>query len=133
MTPRRRVALSGLVGVAGGATLTAGAVFLLRRTGLTPPISGLWTWALLAFLLFFSLAEIPVMIFGMRRMASSPSGMRLAVLINAAFTFFAAVYALPFLLLTGRIGVGVALAGLGLVRLAGALLFISQKSPGRSQ
>jgi hypothetical protein len=43
------------------------------------------------------------------------------MLTNAAFTFFGAVYAAPFLLLTGQVEVSLALAGLCLVRLAGAL------------
>lgn len=109
--------------------LTGGAIFLVRGTGLRPPVTGLWTWALLGFLLLFSLAEIPLMLFGMRHMVSSASGARLATLTNAAFTFFAAVYAAPFLLLTGRVGIGIMLAGLCLVRLAGALLFIPSPQP----
>jgi len=60
------------------------------------------TMMLLAFVLTFSLGEIPLMVFGMRQMVISTSGRRLAVLTNTAFTLFAAVYAVPFLLLTGR-------------------------------
>jgi hypothetical protein len=87
-------------------------------------VTGWATWLLLAFLLAFSLAEIPTMIFGMRYLADSAAGKRLVVPINAAFTFFAAVYALPFLLLTGRTGIAVALAALSLVRFAGGLCFV---------
>jgi hypothetical protein len=102
---------------------------LLRRAGLAPLVSGLPGWLLLAFLLLFSLGEIPVMILAMRYMIGSPSGRWLAALTNAAFTFFAAVYALPFILLTGQVAVGVALAGLSVVRLAAALWFV----PGRDR
>lgn len=113
----------------GGAVLTGSAVFLSRWAGLTPLVTGLPIWLLLAFLLLFSLGEIPVMILAMRYLIGSPFGRRLAALTNAAFTFFAAVYALPFILLTGRVAVGVALAGLSLVRLAAALWFL----PGRDR
>ncbi len=133
MTLRSRLALSGLVGVAGDVVLTGGAIFLIRRAELTPPVAGLWTWALLGLLLLFSLAEIPLMTFGMRQMVGTPSGARLAVWTNGAFTFFAAVYAVPFLLLTGRVGIGVAMAALCWVRFASALLFVPQKSVARRQ
>jgi hypothetical protein len=127
MTLRSQLVLSGGLGLAGGAILIGGTLFLLWRMDLAPVIAGLGTWVLLGFLLLFSLAEIPVMIFGMRQMIIAASGTRLAVLTNGVFTSFAAVYAAPFLLLTGRVGIGLGLAGLGLVRFAGALLFV----PGR--
>jgi hypothetical protein len=101
-----------------------GAIFLLQRTGLRPLVTGWATWLLLALVLTFSLGEIPLMLFGMRQMVISNSGKRLAVLTNIAFTFFAAVYAVPFLLLTGRIGLGIVLAGLCLVRFVCALWFV---------
>jgi len=121
---RSQLAVSGALGVMGGAALMGGALFLLQRTGLRPLVAGWAAWLLLAFLLAFSLAEIPTMIFGMRYLGDSVSGKRLVVLINAAFTFFAAVYALPFLLMTGRVGIGMALAALSLVRFAGGLWFV---------
>jgi hypothetical protein len=128
MTLRSQLTLSGLAGVAGGAALMGGAVWLLRQTGLPPLITGPATWALLGLLLLFSLAEIPLMIFGMRRMAVNAAGRRLAVLTNIAFTFFAAIYATPFLLLTGKVSISLVLAGLCLVRFVGVLLFVP--SPG---
>jgi hypothetical protein len=124
MRLRSRLAVSGGLGVVGGAALTGGALFLLHRTSFTFLVGGLGAWILLGFLLLFSLAEIPLMVFGMRRMVGSVPGRRLAILTNAVFTFFAAVYAAPFLLLTGRKGIGVALAGLSLVRFAGALWLV---------
>ena len=121
---RSQLALSGGLGVVGGAALMGGALFLLHRIGIKPLVAGWATWLLLGFLLTFSLVEIPVMVFGMRQMGRGASGKRLAVLTNAPFTFFAAVYALPFLLLTGRVGIGLTLAALSLIRLAGALWFV---------
>jgi hypothetical protein len=124
MTLRSQFVLSGGVGLAGGAVLTGGPLFLLWKMDLAPLITGWGTWILLGFLLLFSLAEIPVMIFAMRQMVIASPGTWLAVLTNAVFTWFAAVYAAPFLLLTGKVGIGVGLAGLGLVRFAGALVFV---------
>jgi hypothetical protein len=129
MRLRSKLALSGGLGVAGGAVLMGGALFLSQGAILKPLTSGLGTWALLAFLLFFSLAEIPMMIFAMRHMMGSLSSRRLVNVTNAAFTFFAAVYAAPYLLLTGRVVIGIGLAGLSLVRFAGALWFV----PGGGQ
>jgi hypothetical protein len=108
-----------------------GALFLLQRTDLRPLVSGWGTWLLLGFVLLFSLAEIPLMTFGMRQIIGSASGRRLAVFINAAFTLFAAVYALPFLLLTGNVGIGLALAGLGLVRFVCAIWFVPRGQPAK--
>lgn len=108
----------------GGASLIGGAVLLSQRTGFEPLVTGWGIWLLLGFLLLFSLAEIPMMVFGMRRMTRRASGRWLAILTNAAFTFFAALYAAPLILLTGRVWVGVALAGLGLVRFVSTLWFV---------
>lgn len=112
--------------------LMGGGLFLWHRIGLKPLVTGWLSWLFLGFLLVFSLAEIPVMIFGMRHMGDSDSEKRLAALVNVAFTFFAAVYAVPFLLLTGRVGIGLALAALSLVRFAGALWFVPHDSSTES-
>jgi hypothetical protein len=125
MTLRSQLALSGLAGIVGGAALMGGALFVSQRSGLTPLVTGRGTLALLGFVLFFSLGEIPMMLFALRRLAASAGGARPAILTNAAFTFFGAVYAAPFLLLTGQIEVSLALASLCLVRLAGAAWFVS--------
>lgn len=121
---RSQLALSGALGVLGGAALIGGAVFLSQRTGLKPLVTGWGIWLLFGFLLLFSLAEIPLMVFGMRRLTRRAFAGWLAALTNAAFTFFAALYAAPLILLTGRVWVGVALAGLGLVRFVSALWFV---------
>jgi hypothetical protein len=121
MTLRSQLALSGLAGIVGGAALMGGALFVSQRSGLTPLVTGRATLALLAFVLVFSLGEIPLMIYALRRLTGTAGGARPAMLTYAAFTFFSAVYAAPFLLLTGQVDVSLALAGLCLVRLAGAL------------
>jgi hypothetical protein len=75
MRLRSQLAISGGVGVVGGAVVMGGALFLLRRTTLTPLVSGLGIWVLLAFLLVFSVAEIPMMITGMRYMVGAAPGL----------------------------------------------------------
>ena len=129
MKLRSRLALSGGLGVLGGVALTGGALFLLGDLRPAPLVSGIGIWLLLLFLLFFSLAEIPLMILGMRHMVKGASGGRLVVVTNAAFTLFAAIYALPVLLLTTRVYIGLALAALSLVRFVGALLFVPGVQP----
>jgi hypothetical protein len=129
---RSQLALSGALGVVAASALMGGGLFLWHRIDLKPLVSGRLLWLLLGFLLFFSVAEIPVMIFGMRHMGSSDSEKRLVALVNLVFTFFAAVYAFPFLLLTGRVGIGLALAALSLVRFAGALWFVPRDSSPES-
>lgn len=75
----------------------------------------------------FSLAEIPMMVFALRRLLIERRGNRGVVLaLNALYVFFAAVYGLPVLLLTGSVGWGLALCGLSAVRLATSLLFLQE-------
>lgn len=121
---RNQLAVSGAFGLVAGAALMGGALFLWQRVSPRPLVTGWLTWPLLGFLLVFSLAEIPLMIFGMKYVGSSASRKRLVVMINVVYTFFAAAYAAPFLLLTGRVGIGLALAALGMVRFLGALWFV---------
>jgi hypothetical protein len=130
MTRRSQLALSGLAGLFGGALLIGGAVWLATDGGLPHLVPDGWgsrallRSALAGFVLFFSLAEMPLMVFAMRRMAGSSSGRMAIMLTNAAFVCFAAVYAAPFIVLTGQMIPGAALASLCLARLACALLFV---------
>jgi ABC-type glycerol-3-phosphate transport system permease component len=78
----------------------------------------------------FSVAEIPMMIFAMRRLAIEREENRGVVLgLNALYVFFAAVYGVPVLLLTGSVGWGLTLCGLGLVRFAASLAFVHEPVP----
>ena len=120
--------MSGLAGLGAGALLTWVTAWLATDDVL-PRLApaGAPTWALLGFVLFFSLAEMPLMIFGLRRMAGSSrtiAAARLTMLTTSAFVFFAAVYAAAFTLLTGQTGLGAALAGLCLARFAGVVLLV---------
>lgn len=75
------------------------------------------------FLLILSLVEIPVMVFGLRQMACSASTPRRLILATFAFyVMFASVYASIFVLLTGQIHWGAALAALSLVRFASGVM-----------
>jgi hypothetical protein len=117
------------LGVVGGAALMGSALFLLQRMDLKPLATGWVMWLLLAFVLAFSLGEIPLMLLAMRQLVTRASPSLLVNLTNVAFTFFAAVYAVPFLLLTGRMVLGTVLAGLCLVRFACALWFVPRDLP----
>ena len=118
---------TGLAGLVGAVGLTAVCLFLATQKWspalLAKPI---YVWGLFLFLLFFSLVEIPVMIFSIRRIVASPNpkARYVALLITAGYPFFAAVYAAPFILLTGRVVVGGAMAALAVVRFVSALLFL---------
>jgi len=80
-------------------------------------------------LTFFSIIEIPVMIVGIQRIAASanPKAKYVALLVNAGYVFFAAMYAAPFILLTGNLWLGAVLAALSLVRFVTAFIFLPQQ------
>ncbi|MGQ9501605.1 MAG: hypothetical protein ACUVSF_04975 [Anaerolineae bacterium] len=120
--------LAGLGGVAAAVLLTSVAVWI-TLSGIFPRLvpTGLASGLFLFFVLVFSLGELLPMILALRRMvrsASDRTGSALAVLTTAAFVFFAAFYAAPFIVLTGQIGVGIALAALCLLRLLCVWLFV---------
>ena len=124
---RNSIILTGLIGLVGAVILTA--LCLLLMVWKTIPVlvtSPIYVWGLWLFLLGFSLAEIPIMIFGIRRIAASanPRAKYVALLVNSGYPFFGAVYAAPFILLTGRLGLGTALATLSFVRFASAVIFL---------
>jgi hypothetical protein len=125
---RINVVLTGLLGLIGAVIFTAFCILVMVQ-GWIPAILDsypLMVWGLFLFLAVFSVAEIPVMIFGMRRMAASthPRAKLIALVTNIGFTFFAAVYAAPFILLTGYLWAGVALAALSLARYVSAIIFL---------
>lgn len=127
---RNRIILTGLVGLVGAVLVTALCLFVMVWSLIPPLVTNtLYALALLLFLLFFSLAEIPIMIMGMRRIAASanPKAKYVALLVNAGYVLFAAVYAAPFILLTGWLGTGTALAALSVVRFASALIYLPHK------
>jgi hypothetical protein len=66
----------------------------------------------------------------MRRLATErPDNRGVVMGLNALYVFFAAVYGLPVLLLTGSVAWGLALCALGLVRFVASLLFVHEPLP----
>ncbi|MDX1523652.1 MAG: hypothetical protein R3264_18635 [Anaerolineae bacterium] len=124
---RSAVLLTGLVGVIG-AVIVTGLSILVITGGWIPILvtDPLYGWGIFLFLAAFSIAEIPVMIIGMRRIADSENARAriVALITNAGYTFFAAAYAIPFILLTGRLWSGSALAAFSLVRLISSMVFL---------
>ena len=127
---RFSVALTGLIGLVG-ATLLATVCFIIMAQGWLPVlvIRPIFVWGIWLFVTFFSIIEIPVMIVGIQRIAANanPKAKYVALLVNAGYVFFAAMYAAPFILLTGNLWLGAVLAALSLVRFVTAFIFLPQQ------
>jgi len=130
MAERPLLLLSGLAGLIANAVLFSVAA-LIQRILVPPLFSGWLAGALLLFCLLLSVAEIPIMVVALRKLAADPhrKSPALLALTNALYVFFAAVYASLFVLLTGQIGPGLGLSGLGIVRLASSLVFVAHGRP----
>lgn len=117
---RARLLASGAAGLLVAGLATGLALMLLARDVVTPPFSWLPVTLLLVVILGgFSVAEVPLMVFALRRLAAERRDNQVAVVgLNAIFVAFAVVYGLPVLLLTGDLLWGLLLCGLSLVRLA---------------
>jgi hypothetical protein len=128
---RGGIIFSGLLGLTGAFLLTTISVVVMAQkivpVLLQPP---LLVWGLFLFLLTLSLLEIPLMVFTMRRIASSPNprSQAIVLLTNIAYTFFGSVYAAPFILLAGatwvEIYAGIGLAALSIVRFITSVVFL---------
>ena len=117
--------LSGLIGLFACAMLAAVSVWLVASARFKPllPIPAV---ALLFGVVFaaFSLAEIPMMVYAMRRLVvERKRNYTFVLILNGTYVFFAAVYGVPVLLLTGSIGWGLALSSLSILRFFSSLLF----------
>jgi hypothetical protein len=127
MMKRNSVIITGSIGLAGAIMLTALCLFIMAR-GWIPALltNPTYVWGLFLFLAAFSVAEIPMMIFGMRRIAAGTNSKAkyLALLTNTGYTFFAAVYATPFILLTGYLWAGATMAALSVARFISAIIFL---------
>ncbi len=127
---RTRLLLSGLAGLLLAGLATGLGLGLLAAEVITPPFSWLpLTLLLVAILGGFSLAEIPFMVFALRRLAAERRDNVGAVLgLNALYVAFAVVYGLPVLLLTGDRAWGLLLCGLSLVRLVSSQLLVRESA-----
>ena len=125
---RRRLLLSGLAGLTANAALAALATWLIASSSVRAPLPyPLVTLIAAVALGGLSLAEIPMMVLAIRHLVAGRSNNQaLALGLNAVFVFFAAVYGVPVIMLTGGLGWGLALCALGLARLAASLLFVRE-------
>ena len=128
---QHNIVVTGIIGLFGAIFLTALFIFVMV-VGWIPPLMSqpVFVWGAFFFLLFFSVIEIPVMIFSMRRMADSvnPRAKYVVLFTNAAYVFFAAAYALPFIVMAGssyfNLAAGALLASLCIVRFISSMVFL---------
>lgn len=133
---RANIIWTGLIGLLGAIIVTGMCLFVMNA-GLIPVLvhNPFYVYGLLLFLLFFSVVEIPVMIFAMRRMIDSvnPRAKYVALITNTGYTFFAAVYAAPFILLAGQssiqLSLGCFMGGLTFVRFITSVVFLPYAKP----
>lgn len=127
---RLNLLLAGLGGLLIGGLLAAISAWLISRGIIRPPLSHPAV-TLIAVLIFggFSLAEIPLMVYAMRRLIlERPGNHRIVFGVNALYVFFAAVYSVPVFLLAGNRTWGLIVCSLGLVRLGTSLIFVRNPS-----
>jgi hypothetical protein len=119
---------AGLGGLLVGGLLASISVWLISSGTVRPPLSHPAV-TLITVLIFgaFSLAEIPMMIFAMRRLIlERPGNYRIVMGLNALYVFFAVVYSMPVFLIAGSMLWGLILCSLGLVRFATSIVFVSE-------
>ena len=115
---RRDLIVVGLVGLFFGAAVYFGAGTVATRIP-TLVRGSIGVAVVFAILLLISLAEMPMMLFGLRQMARSPSTSRVLLIgTYTIFVVFASVYASVFVLLTAEFALGLALAALCVARFA---------------
>jgi hypothetical protein len=130
MSARRPLLFSGLAGWAGGVLFFLGIAWAQDSAHLPVPLQGWLAAAAFIFCLAFSIAEMPIMVFGLKKMSAEPGGGSPTALMatNAFYAFFASAYAVVFLLLTGSVLLAAALVGLGVIRLGSSLVFVLPRS-----
>ncbi len=119
---KRDIAIAGLLGLLLGFAIW---LFTIWLKALVPTFISDFISALVIFLimLFFALAEIPVMVFAIRKLSQTSLPRWIVLAIFMFFVSFAAVYALIFILLTDTSysNLGLVLAGLSLARFCGGI------------
>lgn len=133
---RIRLALAGGLGLlANGVLILALGYWRSAQEGpawlaaalrdLAPDSAGLLILILYVIFMALALAEIPLMTLALRAMRRSPSRpARLTIWAAGIFVFFAAVYAGLFVLLTGRLDLGITISASGILRLMAVALFV---------
>ena len=114
---RRDLLIPGVISLLVAVGIYAGASTVASY--LPTLFQGIGAVVVFVVLLAISLAEIPLMLYGLRQMARSSSTPRLMLVgMYAIYVAFGSVYASIFVLLTGQIVWGLALAALCVVRFA---------------
>ncbi len=114
---KRDLAISGIFGLLVGGTIFYAAFSL--SAGLPRLIENALAVGILFFILLApAVAEIPMMSFGLRKMAQGKGPRGLVVAVFLIYVTFASVYASILVLLTGALLLSLGLAALGLVRFA---------------
>ena len=122
---RRNITLAGGVGVIAG--IIAIAAIIAFRPAEWPALLAPYPivhWAIFVFLGGISLAEMPLMIFTLRKLIADNVSPVVILLIVVAFVFFAGVYALPNLLLTEKLWMGITLSMLIFLRWILSVIFL---------
>jgi hypothetical protein len=127
---RGKLILSGCIGLAGNAGLML-LLYLLGRANASGALERLAPndfLVITAYLLLLglALAEIPLMVSGLRIVARSNARRWLLYAANVIFVFFSAFYAALFIVLSGHYVLGLTIAGTGLLRLAAGAVWIAR-------
>lgn len=128
---RRKLVLSGLAGLLTGALLASGSAWLVMSGKLRPPFPyRIVEVALVILLGGLSLAEIPLMLFALRRISTNQErNARTAATLNGFYVLFAAVYGVPVGLLTGNVTWTLFLSAFCIIRFATSLAFVREPAP----
>ena len=123
MMKRKAIFLAcGTAGAVAGLLLTGGMVFIARSDIMPTLLTGYIAWGVSVAALLFSLAEIPLMLYAIRSMASGEKAFTVVIVTAAVYTFSASVYATIPILLGKQIIFGLFMSSLGLLRLALCIL-----------
>ena len=129
---RRNMLISGLAGLLVCLLLFVVASWLVTSGRVKPPFPPFLplTLVLVVILGGFSLVEVPLMVYTLRRLAiERRNNQGVVVGMNALYVAFAVVYGLPLLFFTGDAAWSFVLCSLAFVRLASSLIFVRQAAP----
>ena len=127
---RLNLILAGIGGLLASLLLAVVSTWMVTSGMLDPPLPYRSVALLLVVVLGgVSLAEIPMMIFTMRRLAAERTdNHRVVAGLNALYVLFAAVYGVPVSLLTGSVGWGLTLCALSLVRFVTSFSLVQEST-----
>ncbi len=119
---RRDLVVFGAMGLSAAVAIYLTANAIAARVPILVQ-GGIGVAIVFAILLAISLAEMPLMLFGLRQMArSAPPPRALLIGTFTVYVMFASVYAAIFVLLTGEFAWGLVLAALSVARFASGAL-----------